>query len=102
TNSLRPWFRNITKRLVKSEKIYFHDTMLLCHLLQSAPEDLAKSQPQRFGHVLENFVLSELTKANHTSGDNVDISFYRTNDGREIDIVLERQHKLVAIEVKNA
>lgn len=102
TNSLRPWFRNITKRLVKSEKIYFHDTMLLCHLLQSTPEDLAKSQPQRFGHVLENFVLSELTKANHTSGDNVDISFYRTNDGREIDFVLERQHKLVAVEVKNA
>ncbi|PIR33427.1 MAG: ATPase, partial [Alphaproteobacteria bacterium CG11_big_fil_rev_8_21_14_0_20_44_7] len=83
-------------------KIYFHDTMLLCHLLQSTPEDLAKSQPQRFGHVLENFVLSELTKANHTNGDNVDISFYRTNDGREIDFVLERQHKLVAVEVKNA
>lgn len=102
TNSLRPWYRNITKRLVKSEKIYFHDTMLLCHLLQSTPEDLAKNQPQRFGHVLENFVLSELTKANNASSDNVDISFYRTNDGREIDFILEKQHKLVAIEVKNA
>jgi hypothetical protein len=75
--------------------------MLLCHLLQSKPEDLAKSQPHRFGNVLENFVLSELTNANNTGGDTIDISFYPTSDGREIDFVLEKQHKLVAIEVKN-
>lgn len=58
--------------------------------------------PHKFGHVLENFILSELIKANHIGGDNVDISFYRTNDGREVNFVLEKQHKLVAIEVKNA
>ncbi len=102
TNSLRPWYRNITKRLVKSNKIFFHDTMLLCHLLGSSPELLAKNKPHIFGHVLENFVLSELLKANYATGEKVDISFYRTNDGREVDFVLERQHKLVAIEVKHA
>lgn len=102
TNTLRPWHRNISKRLVKASKIYFHDTMLLCHLIGTKPQDLAKAAPHKFGHVLENFVLSELVKANHASGDTIDISFYRTNDGREIDFVLERQHKLVAIEVKNA
>lgn len=102
TNTLKPWYRNISKRLVKSHKLYFHDTMLLCHLLGSTPEKLAKNQPGRFGHVLENFVLSEMVKANYASNETVDISFYRTNDGREIDFVLERQHKLVAIEVKNA
>ncbi len=102
TYSLRPWYRNITKRLVKSNKIYFYDTMLLCHILQTNIEDLAKNQPARFGHILENFVLSELLKANYISGSKIDISFYRTNDGREIDFVLEKQHKLVAIEVKYA
>jgi len=102
TYNLRPWYRNFTKRLVKSNKIYFHDTLLLCYLLQSTPEDLAKNQPHVFGHVLENFVLSELLKANYSSGEEVSINFYRTNDGREIDFVLEKQHKLVAIEVKNA
>ncbi len=102
TNTLKPWYRNITKRLVKADKIYFHDTMLLCHLLQSTPENLAMSQPNRFGHVLENFVLSELCKTNFATGEKVAISFYRTNDGREIDFMLEKQHKLVAIEVKNA
>lgn len=102
THTLKPWYRNITKRLVKSHKFYCHDTMLLCHLLQSTPAELAKNQPGRFGHVLENFVLSELSKNNYASGETVDISFYRTNDGREIDFVLERQHKLIAVEVKNA
>jgi len=102
THTLTPWYRNITRRLVKSKKIYFHDTMLLCHLLGSTPENLAKAQPQRFGHVVENFVLSELVKANNASNDTVDITFYRTNDGREVDFVLEQNHKLVAIEVKNA
>ncbi|PCJ24720.1 MAG: hypothetical protein COA94_07110 [Rickettsiales bacterium] len=102
TNTLSPWYRNITKRLVKSDKIFFHDTMLLCYLLQSTPEELVKNQPSRFGHVLENFVLSELCKANFASGEKVNISFYRTNDGREVDFILEKQNKLVAIEVKHA
>ncbi|MCF6314531.1 MAG: ATP-binding protein [Verrucomicrobiales bacterium] len=102
TNTLNPWYRNITKRLVKSDKMFFHDTMLLCHLLGSTPENLVKSNPTRFGHVLENFVLSELCKTNFSTGEKVDISFYRTNDGREVDFILEKQHKLVAIEVKHA
>jgi predicted AAA+ superfamily ATPase len=52
--------------------------------------------------VLENFVFSELSKLNHASGNKIDISFYRTNDGKEIDFILEKQDKLVAIEVKHA
>ena len=102
TNLLSPWYRNITKRLVKSKKIFFHDTMLLCHLLGEKPEDLVKNNPTRFGHVLENFVLSELYKNNFATGGKIAISFYRTNDGREVDFVLEKQSKLVAIEVKHA
>ena len=102
TYRLRPWYRNLTKRLVKSDKLYFYDTMLLCHLLGSSPAVLAKEQPQRFGHVLENFVLSELVKANHMAGESFHISFYRTNDGRAVDFVLERGQKLIAIEVKYA
>ena len=102
TNTLSPWYRNIPKRLVKSDKIFFQDTMLLCHLLGNTPEELAKSNPTRFGHVLENFVFSELCKNNFATGEKVAISFYRTNDGREIDFVLEKQSKLVAIEVKHA
>ena len=42
TYNLTPWYRNIAKRLVKSNKIYFYDTMLLCYLLGSTPENLKK------------------------------------------------------------
>ena len=101
TYALKPWHRNITKRLVKSHKLYFYDTMLLCHLLGSTPVILAKNQPGRFGHILENFVFSEISKNNYINGEPFDISFYRTSDGREIDFVLERHHKLIAVEVKN-
>lgn len=102
TKTLKPWHRNITKRLVKSSKIYFYDTMLLCHLLKAPPSVLVKMQPHLFGHVLENFVLSELMKANGLRSHKVDISFYRTQDGREVDFILEYQQKFVAIEVKHA
>ena len=102
TYNLTPWYRNITKRLVKSNKIYFYDTMLLCYLLGSTPENLKKNAPHHFGHILENFILTELIKMNHSTGNKIDISFYRTNDEHEIDFILEKDHKLVAIEVKNA
>ena len=102
THLLRPWYSNMAKRLVKSKKIYFYDTMLLCHLLGSSPESLMENSPVQFGHILENFVLSELMKSNQNEGDEVNISFYRTSDGREVDFVLEKQNKLVAVEVKNS
>jgi len=76
--------------------------MLLCHLLESSPKELAAAQPNRFGHVLENFVLSELTKANHASSDAISMSYCRTTSGIEVDFVLEKAQKKVAIEVKHS
>lgn len=102
TNFLRPWFRNINKRLVKAGKIYFHDTLLLAHLLQSSPTELASNRPQIFGHLLENFVLAELTKQNNCLKQPAELSFYRTRDGREVDFVIERGGKLAGVEVKNS
>jgi predicted AAA+ superfamily ATPase len=102
THTLRPWHQHMIKRLVKSSKVYFHDTMLLCHLLGDTPQGLSKLHPHRFGHVLENFVLSELYKASCSKGNLVDIYFYRTQDGQEVDFILHKQNKFVAIEVKHA
>lgn len=102
TYALKPWHRNISKRLVKSGKIYFYDVMLLCHLLGQSPQFLAKNSPHRFGHVLENFVLSELLKAKYSSLKEVKIRFYRSSEGKEVDFVLEWEGKLIAIEVKHA
>ncbi len=98
---LKPWFNNETKRLVKMPKIFMLDTGILCHLLKiTCTEDLAQS-PQR-GAIYETFVLSELIKANTFATQSVDLSFYRTQDGKEIDFILDNGKSLIPIEIKAA
>lgn len=102
TMDVKPWFRNIGKRLVKSPKNYLVDTSLLCHLQRI---DLAESEivdPHRFGQVLENFVATEFVKQLSASGDSAALHHFRTSDGKEVDFVLESPDgKLAAVEVKN-
>ncbi len=102
THAMKPWYRSQIKRLTRTPKVFFHDTMLLCHLIGHTPDNLLREKPHIFGRVLENYVFTELMKANQMSGAMVNLSFYRTNDGREVDFVMEKNNKLVAIEVKNA
>jgi uncharacterized protein len=102
TFEIAPWYRNIGKRLVKSPKGYIIDTLLLCHLLQYELSDLIKNRPELFGHVLENFVATELLKLIASSDEKVDLFHFRTSDNKEVDFVLEKTDgKLAAIEVKN-
>lgn len=102
TFEIAPWYRNIGKRLVKSPKGYIIDTLMLCHLLQYELSDLINNRPEIFGHVLENFVATELLKLIANSDDKLDLLHFRTSDNKEVDFVLEKTNgKLAAIEVKN-
>ena len=101
TFDVKPWFRNIGKRLVKSPKSYIIDTSLLCHLQQVDMENVAINDPYLFGHIFENFVATELIKQLSSSVDPAELYHFRTSDGKEVDFVLERPDgKLAAIEVK--
>lgn len=103
TIDLPPWYRNIGKRLVKSAKGYLVDTMFLCYMLGFKLEDLVKSRPDMFGHVLENYVVMELIKLLSFTDSNVKLYHFRTSDGKEVDFILEKPDgKLWAIEVKNS
>ena len=98
-----PWYRNIGKRLVKSPKGYMTDTLLLCHLLQYELRDLETNRPQLFGHVLENFVATELLKLITFRDDKMDLFHFRTSDDKEVDFVLEKPNgQLTAVEVKKS
>lgn len=98
---VRPWFRNMGKRLVKSAKGYLTDTLMLCHLLGVDIDELLKSRPELFGHVVENFVATELIKQLSYTTRRVDLLHFRTSDGKEVDFVLEQPDgSIVAIEVK--
>jgi predicted AAA+ superfamily ATPase len=101
TSELAPWYRNIGKRLMKSPKGYITDTMLLCHLLQYELTDLEKNRPEVFGHVVENFVVTELGKLMTFHDQKTDMYHFRTSDNKEVDIVLEKPNgQLAGIEVK--
>jgi len=99
---VRPFFRNIEKRLVKTPKVYFTDTYLLTYLLGIDLDSLLQNQQSLFGHILENFVATELKKQ-LSLYPNIELYHFRTQDQKEVDFVLERQDgKLVGIEVKAA
>lgn len=101
TFEIAPWYRNIGKRLVKSPKGYMIDTLLLCHLLQYELSDLEKNRPELFGHVLENFVATELLKMMTFSHDKMELFHFRTSDNKEVDFVLEKPNgQLAGVEVK--
>ena len=101
TFELAPWSRNIGKRLVKSPKGYMSDTLLLCHLMQYELSDLEQNRPELFGHVLENFVATELLKLMTFQNDKMDLYHFRTSDNKEVDFVLEKSNgQLAAVEVK--
>ncbi|PUZ30542.1 hypothetical protein GA0116948_101593 [Chitinophaga costaii] len=100
---IEPWYRNINKRLVKSPKGYLTDTLLLCHVLDLNLEDIEKNKPDLFGHILENYVATELTKLLTFSETKAKLLHFRTSDGKEVDFVLERPDGSVfAIEIKKS
>jgi uncharacterized protein len=100
---IEPWFRNIGKRLVKAPKGFLTDTLMLCHMLDLNLEDIEKNKPDLFGHVLENYVATELTKLLTFSNMKAKLFHFRTSDGKEVDFVLERPDgSILAIEVKKS
>ena len=96
---LRPHHRNFGKRLIKTPKLYFLDTGLLCYLLRiRSPEDLRFHASR--GPIFESFVLAELTKGFLNQGREPDLYFWRDATGHEVDIVIDHGLALVPVEVK--
>jgi predicted AAA+ superfamily ATPase len=103
TFDVRPWFRNIGKRLVKTPKGYLLDTSMICYLLDYNIDDIAKTKPELFGHLIENFVATEIVKQLSNTAINAELYHFRTSDGKEVDFVLEKPDGSVfAIEVKKS
>ena len=98
---LRPHHRNFNKRLVKSPKLYFLDTGLLCYLLRiRSPQDLALHAAR--GAVFESWIVSEAIKNYVHRGLRPDIHFWRDSAGHEIDLLLEAGGgRLVPVEAKS-
>lgn len=97
---LRPYYANFGKRLIKSPKLYFLDTGLLCYLLRiQSPEDLRLHSSR--GPIFESFVISELIKNFLHQGKEPDLYFWRDSAGHEIDAVVDLGSERVAVEIKS-
>lgn len=97
---LPPYFNNITKRAVKTPKLYFLDTGLAAYLTKWNTPDVLKSGAMA-GAFFESFVVSEIIKSYYNKGVlEPPIYFYRDKDMNEIDLLIEENGTLYPIEMK--
>ena len=97
---LQPWHNNMNKRIVKSPKLYFYDTGLLCHLL-GIKSITALQKNTAYGHIFENWIITEMKKNNFNAGQNEGMYYFRDNVGNEVDLISEREGELMAVEIKS-
>lgn len=96
---LHPYSNNLLKRLVKTPKLYFYDTGLVCYLTKWSSADTLESGAMN-GAILENYVVAEIAKTYWNCGMEPYMYYYRDKDAKEIDIVLEHDGVLNPIEIK--
>jgi len=98
---LPPYHENFRKRLVKTPKLYFIDTGVLCFLLSiKTPEEL-KSHPL-YGAIFETFIVSDFYKRIAHLGETPPLYFWRDKTGHEIDLLVDFGSTLLPIEIKSS
>lgn len=96
---LEPYSRNMTKRVVKSPKLFFVDTGLLCYLLRIENVEQLIHSPFG-GSIFENMVIMEKMKHYAEKGERPPLYFYRTSKGQEVDLLIDQGDHLDAYEIK--
>lgn len=97
--TIKPFYMNKGKRIIKSPKIYFLDTGLLCYL--SGVESVSQVfKGPLSGQLFETIVLGEIIRNFHALGKLPRIFWWRTSYGEEVDFIIEDKGKLIPIEVK--
>lgn len=98
---LQPHFKNFSKRLIKSPKLYFYDTGLACWLLKIGSKEQLSEHYLR-GGLFESLILSELYKSFYNQVQEPSIYFWRDSHGHEVDCLLDYGTSLVPLEIKSA
>ncbi|MCC8080877.1 MAG: ATP-binding protein [Lachnospiraceae bacterium] len=98
---LRPYFSNITSRLVKTPKFYFMDTGLAAYLCRWPTADTLENGAMD-GAFFETYVVTEIVKSYYNAGKRPNLYFYRDVDRREIDLLVVEGENLYPIEIKKS
>lgn len=96
---LHPYSNNVLKRTIKTPKLYFYDTGLVCYLTRWSSPETAMNGAMN-GALLENYVVSELVKSYQCNGLEPYIYYYRDRDAKEIDVIIEKDGRLHPLEIK--
>ena len=96
---LQPYHVNFNKRIVKTPKLYFYDTGLLCHLLKITNPQSIQLHPLK-GSLFENLIVAEAFKQNDHKYLHADFCFWRDASGNEVDLLVEHNDKLSIVEIK--
>ncbi len=98
---LRPYYNNITNRLVKTPKMYFLDTGLAAYLCRWPNAETLESGAMD-GAFFETYVVSEIVKSCYNVGKRPELYYYRDVDGKEIDLLFVEGDLLYPVEIKKA
>ena len=98
---LRPYLRNVGKRLVKTSKVYFADVGTLCYLVGLKDAEHAMSGPMGAA-IFETAVIGEIMRRLSGRGERPRLYFWRTSTGAEVDLIVETAGKLIPIEIKTS
>lgn len=96
----QPFHQNFNKRLVKSPKLYFHDTGVACSLLGLRDENQVSLHYLK-GSLFENLIINEFIKRNFNRGENRQPYFWQDNHGKEIDCLLVDGERVTPVEIKS-
>lgn len=98
---LRPYYNNITNRLIKTPKMYFLDTGLAAYLCRWPDADTLEHGAMD-GAFFETYVVSEILKSYYHAGKRPDLYYYRDIDGKEIDLLFVEGDRIYPVEIKKA
>jgi predicted AAA+ superfamily ATPase len=96
---LYPYSNNVLKRTVKTPKLYFYDTGLVCYLTKWSSPQTAMTGAMS-GALLEDYAVSEIIKSYRNAGKEAFLYYYRDKDMKEIDLLIEGDGQLCPIEIK--
>jgi len=97
---LQPYYNNITKRAVKTPKLYFLDTGLAAYLTKWNTSEVLEAGAMA-GAFFETFVVAEILKSNYNAGVlEPSLYYYRDKDAKEVDILIEQNGTLYPVEIK--
>jgi predicted AAA+ superfamily ATPase len=96
---MQPYYENFNKRLVKTPKLYFYDTGLLCHLLNiRSAEEMEENRLK--GNIFENMVIAEYQKKNFHQYLHQNYYFWQDSNNHEIDLLIKTAKGFDIFEVK--